>query len=256
MKFFAFRLFGPMASWGDTTLTRRRPTLAAPTKSAIAGLLGAAMGWERNKPEGFWNDFAHSFGMAVKVEHRGQQPLPDYHTVFAYKQDAPLPETRKEEVLKIKNGIKKGTDKSGKIVLSTRHYLLDFLSTVLIWRQGDILPSFDDIQKDMVRPRFPLYLGRKSCPLALPMEPQKIKADFLSDAFTKTHFTEFECLSTLLKKGKAFVYWDDGIPLGKPLDSVTKMSKTWNDMPVSKLSWTFSARNVNYAPWPKDQASP
>ncbi|MEX2322042.1 MAG: CRISPR-associated protein Cas5, partial [Saccharospirillum sp.] len=40
MEFLVFRLYGPLASWGNTAVGGVRPTLAMPTRSAILGMLG------------------------------------------------------------------------------------------------------------------------------------------------------------------------------------------------------------------------
>ncbi|MFZ3115544.1 MAG: type I-E CRISPR-associated protein Cas5/CasD [Syntrophales bacterium] len=256
MEFIAIRLYGPMASWGDTTLTRRRPTLYAPTKSAIAGLLGAALGWPRDKGEGFWLEFASSFGMAAKVDHVRPQTLGDYHTVFTYKQDEPLLcATRSEEVEVIRKRLSaRKDDWKNCLILTSRYYLVDFLATVLIWQRRETLPPLKDIVEALVCPRFSLYLGRKSCPLALPLEPNIISADSLSEAFIKTAkcFTQFECVKSLQRGKEPMIYWEDSVPLGEPLGSASVMTRTCNDIPVSRTSWTFSSRPFNYASWPKE----
>ncbi|MBI4680181.1 MAG: type I-E CRISPR-associated protein Cas5/CasD [Nitrospirae bacterium] len=254
MEFLAFRLFGPMASWGDTTLTRRRPTLHAPTKSAIAGLIGAALGRERDEQEGFWSKFAVSFGVAVKVDHAAKQPLGDYHTVFTYKQDeASLCATRREEIKRIRQAIKDGEWKNS-LILTSRYYLLDFLATVIIWRKADDFPSLQSVSEALICPRFPLYLGRKSCPIGLPLEPQISSSESLSEAFISAEkcFKQFDWMKILQSRKAPVVYWEEGIPLGKPLSDMTIMTRMYNDVPVSRTSWTFTSRPVKYAAWPKE----
>lgn len=256
MEFLAFRLFGPMASWGDTTLTRRRPTLHAPTKSAIAGLIGAALGLRRSEPEGFWSEFVASFGMAVKVDHAAEQPLGDYHTVFTYKQnEESLCASRHEEISLIKQALKEKRDAwKNSIILTSRYYLLDFLATVVIWRKNESFPTFQTVTEKLICPRFPLYLGRKSCPVGLPLEPQTVQCNTLSEAFltAETRFKQFDSIKPLQDRKESVVYWEEGISIGNPLAGMPIMTRTQNDLPVSRTSWTFSSRLVKYAAWPKE----
>ncbi len=256
MEFLAFRLFGPMASWGDTTLTRRRPTLHAPTKSAIAGLLGAAFGLRRSEPEGFWSEFVASFGMAVKVDHSADQPLGDYHTVFTFKQnEESLCASRHEEVSLIRQALKERSDAwKNSLILTSRYYLLDFLATVVIWRKNESFPTFQTVEENLTCPRFPLYLGRKSCPVGLPLEPQTVLCNTLSEAVltAETRFRQFDCIKPLQGRKESVVYWEEGISLGSPLASMPIMTRTHNDLPVSRTSWTFSSRLIKYAAWPKE----
>jgi CRISPR system Cascade subunit CasD len=255
MEFLAFRLFGPMASWGDTTLTRRRPTLHAPTKSAIAGLMGAALGLRRTEPEGFWIEFVASFGMAVKVDHLANQPLADYHTVFTYKQDEELCASRHDEISIIREKLRQRKDDwKNSLILTSRYYVLDFLATVVIWRKNESFPAFQTVTEKLTCPRFPLYLGRKSCPTGLPLEPQAIHCNTLSEAFIagELRFRQFDSVKPLLDRRESVVYWEEGISLGHPLASVPIMTRMHNDLPVSRTSWTFSSRLIKCAQWPKE----
>ena len=43
MDYLLFRLYGPMASWGEIAVGETRHSAAYPGKSAIIGLLAAAM---------------------------------------------------------------------------------------------------------------------------------------------------------------------------------------------------------------------
>jgi CRISPR system Cascade subunit CasD len=257
MEFLAFRLYGPMASWGDTTLTRRRPTLYVPTKSAVSGLLGAAIGLNRKQSEGFWESFSTSFGMSVKVDHVGRQLLADYHTVFAYKQDEsePLPANRKKEVEVIRSAIREGKEGWGSI-LSTRHYVTDFLATILIWKRKEQFPSLENIQDDLIFPRYSLYIGRKSCPVALPMEPQVLVADTLIEAFKSARFKVFDFIDFFKERYDSVLYWENDVPLGNvfELGNVPVMTMECRDVPISRTAWTFRTRLIKHGVWPKEVA--
>jgi CRISPR-associated protein, Cas5e family len=46
--YLVFRLYGPLASWGEPAVGGDRPTSAYPSRSAVLGLLGAALGIKRD----------------------------------------------------------------------------------------------------------------------------------------------------------------------------------------------------------------
>ena len=46
--FLVFQLYGVLAAWGDIAVGEYRPSLGHPTKSAVTGLLGAALGVDRS----------------------------------------------------------------------------------------------------------------------------------------------------------------------------------------------------------------
>ena len=50
-EFLIFRLYGSMASWGDIAVGEFRPTFDHPSKSAVIGLIAAAMGIRRDEEE-------------------------------------------------------------------------------------------------------------------------------------------------------------------------------------------------------------
>ena len=45
--YLVFRLYGPMCSWGDIAVGEVRPSTVHPAKSAILGLIAAALGIKR-----------------------------------------------------------------------------------------------------------------------------------------------------------------------------------------------------------------
>ena len=78
-EYLVFRLYGPMASWGVPAVGGDRATAIAPTRSALLGLLGAALGITRDnaaKLEALQQSV--SFGVKQCVP---SSILRDYHTV-------------------------------------------------------------------------------------------------------------------------------------------------------------------------------
>ncbi len=51
-EYLVFRLYAPLASWGEAAVGESRPTATYPGRGAIIGLLGAALGVRRDDDEG------------------------------------------------------------------------------------------------------------------------------------------------------------------------------------------------------------
>lgn len=168
MDYLVFRLYGPMASWGEIAVGGNRTSANYPSKSAITGLLGAALGIKRENDE-LHLSLVDSYQQAVKVLSAGQL-LIDYHTTqapdsvgkFRYR-------TRRDEIVF-------GKDRLG-TVLSSREYRTDALALVCISASKDASYSLLELQQALQRPKFHLYLGRKACPLALPLDASICEAD-------------------------------------------------------------------------------
>lgn len=125
-------LKGPMQSWGHTSRYRDRTTASYPTKSGVVGLLAAAEGRRRRDPI---EDLAR-LRFAVRVDQPGSL-LHDYQTAQRWQT-------------------------GGSTSLVSRYYLSDavFLAAVESPER-----EFLDALADALRaPRFPLFLGRRSCP--------------------------------------------------------------------------------------------
>ena len=50
--YLIFRLYAPLASWGEAAVGETRPTATYPGKGAVLGLLGAALGIRRDDDAG------------------------------------------------------------------------------------------------------------------------------------------------------------------------------------------------------------
>ena len=172
-RFLLFRLWGPMASWGQIAIGEQRQTWTRPSRSAVLGLVAAAQGIERS------NAAVHTAleartGFAVRVDDAGR-PLRDYHTA-----QAPVPErgrrwqTRRDEIV----GAKARSTK-----LSDRDYVTDMSAVVALWQRLDDNDDLAAIADRLRRPVFTLYLGRKACPLGHPLRPRLVLTSDLSTAF-------------------------------------------------------------------------
>jgi len=112
--------------------------------------------------------------VAVRLDRQGLRMV-DYHTV----QTVPVATVRRAaprtraELLALGNL---------KTVESRRTYYQDSCSTLALWRRADGPWSLEQIAEAMQRPAFPLYAGRKSNPLGLPLAPEIVSAPTLADA--------------------------------------------------------------------------
>jgi CRISPR system Cascade subunit CasD len=243
-EYLIFRLYGPMASWGDIAVGEVRPSYAHPSKSAVLGLIAAALGIRRNQ-ELLHQKLTESYGFAVRVDRIGI-PLVDYHTAQVPPSGTGRRRieflTRRDEILTLPK------DKLSTI-LSKRDYRMDSLAAVALWAKN--LPPFSlvKIGEALQYPTFTLYLGRKSCPLALPLEAQVVKADSVANAFLQARFAEFKELTQLSTLEQTAVYWEEGSVSG--LQSQHTFER--RDVPLSRKRWQFDVRKEFHAFYPKEE---
>jgi len=240
--YLLLRLYGPLASWGEIAVGESRHSAAHPSRSALLGLLGAALGIERDDEPG-QRMLIEGYRFGIKLESVGS-PLRDYHTVqvgvpprkFQFR-------SRRQEL---------AADKVDTI-LSAREYRCDSLALVAV----EVLPpapaGLDELAQALRQPHFPLYLGRKSCPLALPLLPQRVAAASLREALDGV---ELPSLLGLLdphqpqqvwpsrqdrqafRLGQVRYYWEDGMQAGLQPSFETVR----HDQPLSRSRWQFAAR--------------
>lgn len=187
-------LEGPMQSWGTRSRWDVRDTGLEPTKSGVIGLIGCAMGLNRKDPELQRLDRDLLFG--VRIDRPGVVST-DYHTVTGYHRTA-------AGDFKHSGGTAKSLAKAQKhgesTIVSPRDYLHDAVFLVGLETSQERTQT---LRAALAAPRWPLYLGRKSCPPACPL---------LDDA------AEFSELETALRsrvrhrraeKGKLAAYIED-----------------------------------------------
>lgn len=179
------RLEGPLQSWGDTSKFVIRRSMEAPTKSAVLGLICCAMEWSRPKvvedpiPDGDLReltqclivrhandedeprrallDLLNRLVMGVRIDRPGKRWW-DYHTVGAG-----------TGMTTAAGGLKTGAQGT---LITRREYLAD--ASFLVALQGDAA-LIEKVADALRSPKWPLYLGRKSCPPSLPVFAQPRK---------------------------------------------------------------------------------
>jgi CRISPR system Cascade subunit CasD len=173
-RFLIFRLYGAMASWGEIAVGELRPTALHPTRSALLGLLAAALGLRRDA-EREQAELGRTLRFAVVVESAGV-PLGDYQT-------AQVTPPRRGRVDATRGAQLRGRHEEIATILSRRDYRCDALYRVAAWHEGE-LPQNDleALARALERPVFTLFLGRKSCPPGLPLSPRVLEAPTAADA--------------------------------------------------------------------------
>ena len=230
-KYLLFRLYGPMCSWGDIAVGETRPSFSHPTKSAVLGLVAGALGIRRDEEEKH-RLLGEALGFAVLVESVGT-PLTDYHT-------AQVPSgneryyTRKDELA--------GPRSDLNTILSSRDYRSDGLYTVALWEKEQNEWGLKRMVDALKQPFFVPYLGRKSCPSAVPFEPQMIDAATLIESFARARFLDFNGMG-LKTTGQKALYWDKCDHAGINEQHVFER----RDMLLSRGRWQFDTRQEMHA---------
>lgn len=132
-------LVGPLQAWGLDARFDLRQTAAEPSKSGVLGLCCAALGRDRSEPI---DDLA-ALAFGVRVDREGRLTR-DFHTA---------------------NGVIGASGTDLRTVVSNRWYLAQ--AAFLAGLEGS-RPLLEAIHAALQRPHWPLALGRKSCPPAVP----------------------------------------------------------------------------------------
>jgi len=181
----------------------------------------------------------------VRVESAGL-PLRDYHTSQYARSTARLHRlrTRRDEL----------ADRGNRAtVLSTRDYRADGLYTICLHQRGTgNAPAPDTITAALAKPGFIPYLGRRSCPVALPFSPIVIEAEDFSAALAahdaaerRDGLQEFLHQVGVLRLGegrRCSYYWEDGVPAAlRTLHTTPRY-----DQPMSRARRQFAPRTEHY----------
>lgn len=167
MKSVLLRLEGPLQAWSTQSKLGVRDTDREPSKSGVLGLVGAALGMDR-EDDAQLAELA-TLSMAVRVDRPGSL-LRDYHTAGGGR---------------FRGNAYFVADASD-CIPSHRYYLQDASFTVAL--AGD--PALvERVAAALQSPRWPLFLGRRACPPAVPpllavtdaSPPEAVRAAELSE---------------------------------------------------------------------------
>lgn len=141
-------LKGPMQSWGTSSRFTKRRTSSEPSKSGIIGLLAAAQGRRRVDPVEDLVDLK----MAVRIDQPGTRER-DFHTTHSFDGETSYP-------------------------LSDRYYLADAVFVVGLSGETSLIEALNDA---LVKPKFPLYLGRRAFPPMTPIRPKLSEGNLVDE---------------------------------------------------------------------------
>lgn len=166
--FLVFGLTGSLGAMGELAGHERRGSLVWPARSAIIGLMGAALGIRRD------GDFSalDALEIAVAIFDWGA-PLRDYHTVETVPSAAAKAPNSRPEALREARGRSNTT-------ITLRDYRAGVLFGVSAAGEG-----LEPVAAALRNPRFTLYLGRKSCPLAAPTGAKVVAAEDPAEALAR-----------------------------------------------------------------------
>ncbi|NOQ13067.1 MAG: type I-E CRISPR-associated protein Cas5/CasD [Methyloprofundus sp.] len=152
-----------MSAYGLQTFDVHRKINHFPTRSAIIGLLGAALGITRENHRQLY-DLSHQLKIAVQVNKVGQK-IVDYHTIQNFR--SPM------------GKIQKGTKPT------YREYWCDSEHSFAITAN---IETIERLTAKVKSPVFTLFQGRKSCPLIRPLFDSVVDNDNPANALK-----EFGC---------------------------------------------------------------
>ena len=233
--YLVFRLYGPMASWGEIVVGEVRPSADHPSRSALAGLVAAALGIKRIDTARL-SALHAGYDVATKTLSRGVL-LKDYHTVQVPGQAGKARyATRRDELVK-------GRKRLGTI-LTTREYFCDAVYVVAFRERKRAPYVLVEIQKALEKPKFVLYLGRKSCPVSIPLKPQVVSGSGFQEALDMDVFPPlvtsrdgYDMTLQYIPKSMTRYYWE-----GDADDMRPQMTHERYDEPVDRERWQFASR--------------
>ncbi len=211
-----------------------RRSAVHPSKSAVLGLCAAAQGIRRDE-EAVLIKLAKLLKFGVKVIGPGTL-MADYHTVQAPPSNKKSKHlcTRRDELREPKIGT----------LLSSREYRQDALALTALWQNDGGSTTVEAIASALSSPVFHLYLGRKSCPLGVPLNPKIISTPSLTeafDAYPEPLLDETTPLSRRLGEQQITLYWESCDYSGMA-DQPYDMRVLRHDQPLSRKRWQFTSR--------------
>lgn len=173
MAALAFYIDAPLQSWGAASKFQHRETNAFPTKSALVGLVAAALGIDKHS-ESEAEALAPVAALALTVarlEKHGRTGgrLTDFHTVGGGYPDTPEGKQHIPPIAeRTKSGSLKWKSPEKRTTVTHRSYLTD-ASFIAIFN-GDA-STLEKIHDALLDPVWGVWFGRKTCLPASPLTP-------------------------------------------------------------------------------------
>ncbi|MBC6428830.1 MAG: type I-E CRISPR-associated protein Cas5/CasD [Cellvibrionales bacterium] len=223
-NFVVLTLVAPMGAFGDLAGHERRGSWHWPGRSALLGLLGAALGVRRDDRAG--QEALAIWQTAVEVLKIGPH-WRDFHTVQT------VPSTRIKRPATRRKALAALQPKDNALI-TRRDYHSDCAFAVALWTKEESDEDAAALCKALKRPAFIPYLGRKSCPLSAPMAPQQVQAEDVPAALAQFKLPDF--LPTPEPETERLIASDEDLGDGR--------QETRWDTPLDRKKWHFSQRRV------------
>ncbi|MGI8497252.1 MAG: type I-E CRISPR-associated protein Cas5/CasD [Gemmatimonadaceae bacterium] len=176
MDFLLFTLYAPLSRWGEIAVGETRGAWDRPSRSAVLGLVAAALGLTRDEQDAH-DALDRGYGVAVRLDAPGTV-LVDYHTA----QTVAAAAAKKQRVSTRAELLAAGDRET---ILSRRTYRQDALATVALWARSDPRWPLAELAAALQRPIFVLYAGRKANALGSPLAPAVVQSGTLAAAFAQ-----------------------------------------------------------------------
>ena len=214
---------GPMGSFGESARAQRRRTTLIPPRSALVGMVEAALGIERG------DDVAHEAlnrcGFAVQSLNESA-PLRDYHTVQSVPDSVRGTATRGAAIAKAGRKIH--------TLITIRDYRTDIAMRATMWADTPRW-TLAEIAQALRAPAFTLYIGRRSCPLASPTCPLLVHARTPLEALAES------AAPIWMPSVRPGLLCSDPFPGGSPDRVEQRPSEV-----LSRAKWHFANRETWY----------
>lgn len=156
MKTILLKFSGPIQSWGTNSRFETRHTDYYPSKSAVIGMISAALGYKRDDER---IEKLNELDFAVRIDQEGKLAK-DYHIAQKFKDNGDFDRT----------------------YVTNRYYLEDGVFVVGLSHEND--EYIGKIEKALRYPYFQLFMGRRAFPIS-PDFIIEIKEETLLESLTK-----------------------------------------------------------------------
>ncbi len=235
--------FPPLASFGAIAVGERRSGWDRPGRSAVLGLIGACLGLEREDDAG-QEALATGYAVALLCHSPGRL-LADYHTTQ-------VPSAKRGQRFATRADELDCPSHELNTILSRRDYRSGAWHLGTAWpRRHTVRWTLEELATAMRQPSFIPYLGRKSCPLGLPLAPRIEDATDAPAALLERHRTGPEAfLSVLNGSLLREVQADPSVAVTIALDAdlidldnkLYRRTEFRRDHPRSRRRWQFDLR--------------